>query len=100
MSEKERDYLTLSGARANKSNIVGYCRLHKVHLTATQVKQKECLSKGCHALKKWEHKFWSHRERIKEVKQLKKEQGIPAYQKVEIRTDSKGNLLTKLRKKK
>lgn len=99
MSEQEQQYKTLQGTWAAKSKIVGYCRLHRIHLTEAQIRQKECLQKNCNALKKWDHPFWNRRERIKEIKQLKKDAGIPSWQKVEIRTDRNGDLLPKLRKK-
>lgn len=100
MSAKEGSYRTLNGSMALRSNIVGYCRFHRVHLTAAQVRDKDCVSKQCKALKKWDHPYWEHKQRMKEVRQLKKEQGIPSWQKVEIRVNSKGELLTKLRKEK
>ena len=100
MSAKEGSYRTLNGSMALRSNIVGYCRRHHVHLTGNQVAQKRCVQKQCRALKKWDCKFWDHKQRMKEVRQLKKEKGIPSWQKVEIRTDRNGKLLPKLRKEK
>lgn len=97
MCEKEREFMTLNGTTAIRSNIVGFCRLHRVHLTKAQVQQKECVSKGCRALKKWDHKYWDHKERMKEVKRLKKEEGVPSWQKVKIRVDREGNVLPNLR---
>ena len=34
---------------------VGYCRLHKCNITLAQLKQRECLRKGCGALRKDAH---------------------------------------------
>ena len=93
MSGNGKQYKTLNGTMAAQGNIVAYCRLHKVHLTAPQVKEKECLKKGCRALKKWDCPFWDERERIRKIKQMKKEAGIPSWEKVEIRTDHNGELL-------
>lgn len=36
---------------------------------------------------------------MKELRQIKKEQGIPTWQKVEIKTDRNGNLVPTMRKK-
>ena len=93
MEKDDRQYRTLHGQMTAESKIVGYCRLHKIHLTAPQVKEKECLRKDCHALKKWDCAFWERRERNKQIKQMKKERGIPVWEKVEIRTDHNGELL-------
>ena len=93
MSAKEKSYLTLYGTTATYSKIVGYCRKHKVHLTEPQVRKKGCVRKNCHALKKWDCECWARKDRIKQIKQYKKEAGIPPYQKVEIRTDRDGELL-------
>ena len=41
---------------------IGYCRYHKCYLTATQLKQKECLKKQCDALDKRDHEYWRQRE--------------------------------------
>ena len=99
MSAQEGSYRTLNGSMALRNNIVGYCRLHRVHLTAAQVRDKDCVSKKCRALKKWDHPYWDHKQRMKEVRKLKKEQGIPSWEKVEIRTDRNGELLPKMKKK-
>jgi hypothetical protein len=77
------------GQTAARSKIVGYCRLHRVHLTESQVKSKECLRKECRALKKWDCAFWNERERKKYIKQMKKERGIPSWQRVDVKTDEK-----------
>lgn len=97
--EEERRYRTLYGTMAAESKIVAYCRLHKIHLTAQQVRTKRCGQKGCNALKKWDCPYWDRKERMREMKRLKKEQGIPAWEKVEIRTDRNGELLKKLKRK-
>ena len=99
MSGSEKRYKTLNGTMALQGNIVGFCRLHRVHLTAAQVRDKDCIPKKCRALKKWDHPYWDHKQRMKEVRKLKKEQGIPSWQKVEIRTDRNGELLPKMKKK-
>lgn len=99
MEKDDRQYRTLHGQMTAESKIVGYCRLHKIHLTAAQVKEKECLRKNCRALKKWDCAYWERRERTKKIKQMKKEAGIPSWEKVEVRTDHEGNLLPKIKKK-
>lgn len=97
--EREKQYLTLNGNWAAASRIVGYCRLHKVHLTAAQVKEKDCLKKRCRALKRWEGPYWEKRKKRKEIRQKKKEKGIPPWERVEIRTDRNGELLPTKKKR-
>lgn len=92
-------YRTLTGQIASETRIVGYCRLHKCYLTLTQMRNKQCLQKNCFRLMKHDNPFWEQRERKKELRQLKKEQGISPWEKVEIRTDRNGDLLPKLKKK-
>jgi hypothetical protein len=99
MSQNEKRYRTLWGGMVSGDKVVGYCRLHKVHLTARQAETKRCSAKGCGAFKKWDCPYWDHKHRMKELRQIKKEEGIPAWQKVEIWTDWHGKLLPKLRKK-
>lgn len=99
MSDNEKSYRTLWGGTVNGDKVVGYCRLHKVYLTARQAETKRCSAKGCRSLKKWDCSYWDHKHRMKELRQIKKEQGIPTWQKVEIKTDRNGKLLPKLRKK-
>ena len=99
MAHAGKKYKTLYGSMVEESKVIGYCRKHRVHLTEGQLHQKECLKKHCNALKKWDVPFWKRRDRIKEIKQIKKEAGIPSWQKVEIRTDHEGNLLPKVKNK-
>jgi coproporphyrinogen III oxidase-like Fe-S oxidoreductase len=99
MSQNEKRYRTLWGGMVSGDKVVGYCRLHKRHLTAQQMQTKQCIPKGCGAFKKWDCQYWRHKERLKEVKRIKKEQGIPTWQKVEIRTDHNGELVPTMRKK-
>lgn len=49
-----------------------YCKLHKCSLTVKQVRQKECLSKNCWHLVKYEHAWWLQREAIKQKKKQNK----------------------------
>lgn len=92
-------YTSLWGGKIPRDSVVAFCRRHRVHLNAAQLKKKGCLGKGCRYLKKWECPFWDERERWREIKKLKKEQGVPVWQKVEIRTDRNGKVLPKTRKK-
>ena len=99
MSQNEKRYRTLWGGTVSGDKVVGYCRLHKRHLTEQQMRTKQCIPKGCGAFKKWDCPYWDHKHRMKELRQIKKDEGIPTWQKVEIRTDRHGKLLPKLRKK-
>lgn len=98
MSDPGHRYRTINGQMANQERIVGYCRLHKRHLTEPQLIQRECVQKGCRWLKRWDCQFWDRKNRMKEVRQLKKEQGIPSWERIEVRTDREGKLL-KVQKK-
>ena len=51
---------------------IGFCWKHKCYLTATQLRQKECLKKQCNALERYEHEFWRQRELLKARKKSKK----------------------------
>lgn len=99
MSQNEKQYRTLFGSEASTDKIVGFCRLHRVHLTAKQVETKQCSEKRCRSLKKWECPYWQDKAQRKELRRIKKEAGIPPWQKVEIKTDHNGNLVPTMRKK-
>lgn len=100
MSQNERRYRTLWGSETSESKVVGFCRLHRVHLTARQVETKQCSEKCCRSLKKWDCPYWDEKARRKELRRMKKEAGIPPWQKVEIRTDRNGELVPTMRTKK
>lgn len=89
---------TLYGERADVVDIIGYCRKHKVHLTERQAAARQCFQKGCRAFERIS-RFRGHKELMKEIRRMKRDAGIPNYQKVEIRTDRYGRLLPKLKKK-
>lgn len=84
---------TLYGGKIEETRAVGYCWHHHAYLTAKQLKKKECLLKGCGALKRLDNPYWEQRERKDRVKQMKKEAGIPAYRKVRMRTNHKGEVI-------
>lgn len=57
---------SLYNTEISEKRCVGYCKRHACYVTSTQVKQKECLRKQCHALDRYEdHEFWKQRERKK-----------------------------------
>lgn len=60
-------------SQMNKSKVCGYCRFHKCHVSVRQLKEKNCLSKGCHYLVKYEHPWWDQREREKTKKKLNRQ---------------------------
>lgn len=51
---------------------IGYCHFHKCYLTATQLKQKECLKKQCDALERHDHEYWRQRE----LKKMRKKREV------------------------
>ena len=93
MSQNEKQYRTLFGSEASTDKIVGFCRLHRVHLTAKQVETKQCSEKRCRSLKKWECPYWQDKERRKELRRMKKEAGIPPWQKVKIKNPEEIEIL-------
>ena len=51
-----------------------YCTHHKCSLTVKQVRQKECLKKGCWYLKRYNHEWWNQREALKQKKKNNKKE--------------------------
>ena len=56
---------SLYNTEITEKRCVGYCWHHRCHVTSTQIKQKECLKKQCHALERYDHEFWRQRELAK-----------------------------------
>lgn len=75
MDIKKKELLKgLNGQFIKRTNAVGYCRLHGVALTKTDLKNRECLKKQCGALKRYEENYyWAERERIKQLRRARKE---------------------------
>lgn len=99
MSDSGKRYKTLWGSETTEGKVVGFCRLHRVHLTARQAEVKECVWKCCRYFKKWDCPYWDEKARRKELRRMKKAAGIPPWQKVEIRTNSDGELLLRIKSK-
>ena len=75
--EKELNMLkSLYNTEINENRAVGFCWHHHCYVSTTQLKQKECLKKQCHALEKCEHEFWRQRELKKERKKATKMMGV------------------------
>lgn len=72
MSDSGKSYKTLWGSETTEGKVVGFCRLHRVHLTARQAEVKQCAEKCCRWFKKWDCQYFRRKERIKEVKRIKK----------------------------
>lgn len=70
---------SLYGTEITEKRCIGYCKRHQCYITCTQLKQKECLKKQCHALEKYEHEFWKQRELMK---MKKKNKGINKWVKI------------------
>lgn len=51
----------------------GYCRLKKCSLTVKQIKAKQCLSKDCFHLVKYDHEWWRQRELTKAKKKANRQ---------------------------
>ena len=67
----------LYGSHVKRSKAIGYCRHHCAALTVNTLKCHECLKKQCAHLKKYEdHDYWKERERIKALKNARKNQAL------------------------
>jgi hypothetical protein len=66
---------SLYNTKLSEKRAIGYCHHHRCYVSATQLKQKECLKKQCNALEKREHEFWHQRELLKARKKEKKLKG-------------------------
>ena len=64
---------SLYNTEISEKRCIGYCRRHGCYISATQLKQKECLQKQCHHLDKHEHEFWRQRELTKQRRKDRKE---------------------------
>lgn len=54
-------------------NVCAYCRRHQKGLTVRQVRKKECLTKNCWYLVKYEqHEWWNQRRLTKERRKANK----------------------------
>lgn len=94
MSEPKENLLrTLYGGKIESTKAVAYCWHHHAYLTAKQLKKKRCLAKNCGAFRRVENQFWEQRDRKDRIKQMKKEAGIPVWQKVTVRTNCKGEVI-------
>lgn len=61
------------GSQISREKAVGFCYLHKCHLTANTLKCKGCLGKQCHHLKKHEDNiYWAEREIRKALKKARR----------------------------
>ena len=100
MPDDGKSYKTLWGSEVSADKVIGFCRLHRVHLTARQAEVKQCAGKCCRYFKKWDCPYWQEKERRKELRRTKKEAGIPPWQKVETRMDNNGNLVPTMQTKK
>lgn len=56
-----------------KSRCVGYCRLHHCYITVDQLKERECLKKHCHHLRRDAHPYWKDRVESKNHRKERKE---------------------------
>lgn len=56
---------SLYNTEISEKRCIGYCGRHHCYLSATQLRQKECLKKQCIHLERYEHEFWRQRELTK-----------------------------------
>lgn len=60
-------------SQMNKGRACGWCRYHDCCVSVKQLKEKQCLSKHCHYLVKYDHPWWDQREREKTKKKLNRQ---------------------------
>ena len=63
---------SLYNTKISEKRCIGYCWKHHCYVSSTQLKQKQCLKKGCNALERYEHEYWKQREIIKAKKKQRK----------------------------
>ena len=86
--------VTIFGHEARGTKVIAYCHYHHAWMTLPEVTRKQCVQKGCNRLSKCEdNPYWQQRERKKKRKQMKKEAGIPVYEKVTMRTNHNGEII-------
>ena len=86
--------VTIFGHEARGTKVIAYCHYHHAWMTLPEVTRKQCVQKGCNRLSKCEdNPYWQQRERKKKRKQMKKEAGIPVYEKVIMRTNHNGEII-------
>ena len=49
-------------------NPAGYCRYHRRKMSYKYIKRRDCLSRQCRHLLKYDHPVWEMRRRLKEAK--------------------------------
>ena len=85
---------TIFGHEAKVTAVAAFCHYHRAFMTVSEMKRKKCLQKGCNRMSRVDgHPFWEQRDRKKKRKQLKKEAGIPVYEKVTMRTNHNGEII-------
>ena len=62
----------LYNTEISERRCVGFCKKHHCYVTATQLKQKECLKKQCYYLERHKHEFWTQRELTKAKRRNRK----------------------------
>lgn len=52
----------------NRENAVGYCHLHNCNMTHKQMRNRQCLKKGCKNFVPWkQHPYWTQRAQTKNL---------------------------------
>lgn len=56
------------------NNVAGFCRYHNCSVTVKQMKNKNCLQKGCrYLIKNEKHQYWHQREITKQKRKNRKQ---------------------------
>lgn len=66
---------SLYNTEIHERRCIGFCWHHHCYLSATQLRQKECLKKQCTYLEKYEHEFWKQRE-LKKIRRKNAKEGV------------------------
>lgn len=63
----------LYGSEFDRNRACGFCKRHHCYLTVKQLRQHDCLAKGCwHLEKNEQHEWWAQRERMKQKRKARK----------------------------
>lgn len=65
----------LSGSMVEFKQCVAKCKLHHCFLTSTQLKNRQCILKGCRSLVKiLDHPYWDNKAKLNELKKEHKKE--------------------------
>lgn len=64
---------TLNAPCVKETRLVAFCKLHRVSLTAKEVRMRNCIEKSCHHFQKYKHVYWDQLKAEEERKKRERE---------------------------